>query len=140
MSDTIDQIAQATPSVLGAGGAGLGVAWAARFFFRRMIAQYDEAITKQAVATKELTTAIADFKTATTAAIGELKTAIAVLNVQVQNAQAKSDRVDGLQSRVDALSGDVGVAHRRIESLAAGDTDIAKIQKGNRGGANGAGS
>lgn len=107
-AEIIDTV-QAWPAIVGAAGGGLGVAWLARFLFRRMIKQYDDLHEKHA---KRLEKTAEKFD----ASITDIRIKIAVA-----------------ETKIETLDGDVGVAHRRIEMLAAvGGTDISGIQKPDR--------
>lgn len=147
------QGAHALTGIVGAAGGGLGVLWLARILFKRMIDQYDKRHDEQAkklerVAEKfetsfgelreRLGSALSDLKTKvavvetmigdTRALRGDVQSSVAVVQQSLANLKAA---VDGSVKDVDDLRHDVFVAHRRIEILATGDTDISKIQRSN---------
>lgn len=142
--DAALQGTHAIAGVAGAAGGGLGVFWLARLLFRRMVVQYDRMHRDQAqklerVAEKfseavaALQTKVAVVETLVTDARqvrGDTQTA--VQGVQQQIANTRAELVAALKTTRQELEGlheDVYVAHRRLELLAKGDTDITKVQK-----------
>lgn len=98
--------------------AGVGTVWFTRFMVTRMIRQYDagqECHKKQ---------------------IDELRVKVAVLEARAADRRdaelAVQVQLGSAVSKVEKLGNDVGVAHRRIEALARGDTAIIDIKSPER--------
>lgn len=122
-----------TSAAAGAGGGavgvvtgGVGVMFVARFLFKRMVDGYDQAIAELKGAIKERD-----------AGLAVLSTKLAVLEAV---AQERVTRVRDVESDVAVLKETVkhvdrsaGIAHRRIEAVARGETNIHCIKTPDRG-------
>ncbi len=139
--------AQLGTAAVGALGGGAGVVWLAKLLLGRMIAQYDKRHDEHARRLEstgdELTTKLERV----TERLGEALTRVAVLEAVLEDARKLRVEVERAVARLrgegearhaaavgelEDLRADVYVAHRRLELLAGGDSEIEKVQKPQR--------